>query len=400
MVKSINVLVIWIVILVALVSCGVYRMPVKKRHPHHKHPHHKHPHHKHPHHKPNKSSSSSLPPLHAAKYNLKMTIPESLTNYLNIYYYGEISLGTPPQTFTVDFDTGSSDVWLPASSCSDSCAPHKMFNASASSTYVKRGATFSISYGDGSYAEGYTSHDNLVINGLAIEKQGFAEITDQSGFSGDRMDGMFGLGFSTIANTRLPTPMENAFAQKKLDQNVFAFYFNRNTNAGENAGGEFMIGGINSEHFTGPITYTPVTRKAYWQFTMNGMSVKGGRRRTTTVCQSGCQAIADTGTTLIIGPTRDVNALNKALGAKKGQDGSFTFKCERINSYPNLKLSIGGSELVLTPKDYVLVLDDGSCMSGLSGGSEDLWILGDVFLGAYYSIYDLGNSRLGFAKSR
>ena len=63
----------------------------------------------------------------------------------DLAYYGQISLGSPPQSLLFDVDTGSADLWAP-SDCPD-CDPGKaQFDPTASSTYFDTGQPFSVAY--------------------------------------------------------------------------------------------------------------------------------------------------------------------------------------------------------------------------------------------------------------
>ena len=92
---------------------------------------------------------------------------------------------------------------------------------------MPNGDDFSIEYGDGSSAAGTLVQDTIRIGDLVVENQIFAECTEfPANVTNYPMDGMLGLGFASIANTRANTVLDNLFAQKQITQTVFSFYLN------------------------------------------------------------------------------------------------------------------------------------------------------------------------------
>ena len=75
-----------------------------------------------------------------------------LENSYTTQYFGEISIGSPPQYFKLVFDTGSTDVWIPSKKClfSLSCWNHNYYDSSLSSTYQALETEFMVKYGSGS----------------------------------------------------------------------------------------------------------------------------------------------------------------------------------------------------------------------------------------------------------
>lgn len=238
----------------------------------------------------------------------------SLTNYLGAQYYGAIEIGSPKQEFTVVFDTGSSNLWVPSAKChlSLACFFHHRYQSSKSTTYQADGTSFSIQYGTGSM-QGFLSVDDVTLGDLTVKGQTFAEATKEPSitFLAAECDGILGLGFKEISVNRVEPVWYNLLNQKLVRKPVFSFWLNRNASKGEK-GGELVLGGVDPDHFKGEHTYTPVTRKAYWQFEMGDVLLGG---ESTGFCAGGCAAIADSGTSLLAGPVGIVAEINHAIGA-------------------------------------------------------------------------------------
>ncbi|KAJ0041655.1 hypothetical protein NL108_009069, partial [Boleophthalmus pectinirostris] len=267
-------------------------------------------------------------------------------------YFGSISIGTPPQEFTVLFDTGSSNLWVPSVHCSFldlACWVHRRYNSKKSSTYVQNGTQFSIRYGRGSLS-GFISGDTVSVAGLPVPKQQFGEAVKQPGitFAVARFDGVLGMAYPSISVAKVTPVFDSAMAAKLLPQNVFSFYISRDPLAA--VGGELILGGTDPQYYSGELNYVNVTRKAYWQIQMSGINV--GKQLT--LCKSGCQAIVDTGTSLIVGPVAEIRALHKAIGALPLIMGEYMIDCKKIPALPVVSFSIGGIMYNLTGDDYVM----------------------------------------------
>jgi saccharopepsin len=317
-----------------------------------------------------------------------------LSNFMNAQYFSEITLGTPPQTFKVILDTGSSNLWVPGSSCiSIACFLHTKYNSASSSTYKANGSEFSIQYGTGSM-EGIVSQDTLTIGDLAIRGQDFAEATKEPGltFAFGKFDGILGLAYNTISVNGIVPPFYNMIDQGLLDEPIFSFRIG----SSEEDGGEAVFGGIDHTAYTGSIDYVPVRREAYWEVELEQVSFGDE-----VLELENTGAAIDTGTSLIALPTDVAEMLNTQIGAKQSWNGQYTLDCSKVASLPDLSFYFNGKAYPLKGTDYVLNIQ-GTCISSftgmdinLPGGS--LWIIGDVFLRRYFTVYDLGRNAVGFA---
>ncbi|CAG2114010.1 unnamed protein product, partial [Medioppia subpectinata] len=139
-----------------------------------------------------------------------------LRNYMNADYYGLIGLGTPPQTFRIIFDTGSSNLWVPSPKCTScACIVHRKYYSAKSFIYVKNGTAFLIKYGMGT-AKGFLSTDMLTIGTGKVHNQTFAQMTSEPGpaFVLGGFDGIMGMAYQQLSVDNMVTPFQNMIAQE------------------------------------------------------------------------------------------------------------------------------------------------------------------------------------------
>ncbi|XP_029013051.1 pepsin A-like [Betta splendens] len=317
---------------------------------------------------------------------------ESMTNDADLSYYGVISIGTPPQSFTVIFDSGSSNLWVPSVSCSSqACQNHDQFNPQQSSTFTSNGESLSIQYGTGSMT-GYLGSDTVQVGGISVANQVFGLSQSEAPFMAQmQADGILGLAFQSIASDNVVPVFDNMVSQGLVSQAMFSVYLSSNSEQGS----EVVFGGVDNTHYTGQITWIPLTSETYWQIQMDSVTINGQ----TVACSGGCQAIIDTGTSLIVGPTSDINNINAWVGASTDQYGDASVNCQSIQNLPDVTFTLNGNAFTVPASGYISQTSYG-CNTGFGqGGSDQLWILGDVFIRQYYTVFDSQSNYVGLAPS-
>ncbi|XP_022631880.1 aspartic proteinase isoform X4 [Vigna radiata var. radiata] len=298
----------------------------------------------------------------------------------------------------------------------------------------------------------------------------------------------------------------NMIEQGQICHQIFSLWLNQDPI--EEMGGEIVFGGIDYRHFRGEHTYVPLSQKGYWQIDVGDVLVTSN---STGLCEGGCAAIIDSGTSLIAGPTSVVTQINHAIGAEgyvsfecksilhnygdsiwasliaglnpelvcsdiglcsnngfntmddvietvvhneswngspirespfcsfcnmivlwvqvqikqsnvkekafkyvdelceklPNPPGHSFINCNSISSMPHITFTIGNKSFPLSPEQYVLQFEEG-CSTVCYGGfvaidvpppQGPLWVLGNIFLGAYHTVFDYGNLRIGFAEA-
>ncbi|KAF9538354.1 hypothetical protein EC957_006892 [Mortierella hygrophila] len=254
-------------------------------------------------------------------------------------YYGTVMVGEPPQSFKIDFDTGSSRFILSTKDCTQ-CSGTTRYDSSLSKTFRLNSEdtpssssnttstagtlprypsskppqdpnAWHITYGDMSHAEGFLGRDHVTLGasfeststagagkkggrgGLTVQHQELALVTSESANFDEVIDGIMGLAFGALSSSSsssspssggttpskvVPTKtvFENMMTQGLVDRGVFSFYLGKSSRGG---GGEVIFGGWDPSRIEDghELVFTNVTRPKYWQINVENVFVSDHR---------------------------------------------------------------------------------------------------------------------------
>ncbi|KAF8311983.1 acid protease [Clavulina sp. PMI_390] len=299
-------------------------------------------------------------------------------------------------------DSGSSDFWVTATKCTiqgtnTACnAKLQTLGTASSSSFVDTKKAFSVTYGSG-FVSGDIITDNVVLAGLTLDAHtmGVASVesTDFGG-SSSITDGLMGLAQQGLSQQGTPTPVESLATAGTITAPITSFKISRL--ADQLNDGEVTIGGLDTTKFdsTTLVSVPNVNTQGFWEAALDAVTVNGQD-----LGLSGRTAIMDTGTTLMIVPTADADAIHSAIpGAASDGQGGFTVPCTTTAS---VAITVGGQSFSIDPRDIAFSpvnANDltGDCISGISAGQiggADEWLVGDVFLkNAYFSVDESKNT--------
>ncbi|RMZ88152.1 hypothetical protein DV736_g4615, partial [Chaetothyriales sp. CBS 134916] len=347
-------------------------------------------------------------------------------------YWLNLSIGTPPQPFRLQLDTGSSNLWVPNAdlricSATGGC-PGGAFNPSDSSTFtlVQEG-TFQIQYGDGTANTGDFFTDTVTIGDLNIAENimsiGLAnELIDGPQLQNDGQ-GLVGVGYrsnfagieSLATDTYIPPTVVSALvANQDISREAFSLWLDSQTDGQ----GSIIFGGVDPTKYTGDLValqtqqlYNGIANYTAFYVALTGISVKDeSGSRLLTPSDFAVPALLDSGTTLQMLPADVFKSISSGFGIVEG-----FVPCVYRNAPASLVYHFGGpsgpsievpiSSLVDLPgtsqaDSYTFADDTPACQFNAISESDNDVILGDSFMRSGYFVYDLENNVVAVAQAK
>jgi Eukaryotic aspartyl protease len=370
----------------------------------------------------NKEIRRDVPHLHRRQKSAEISIGNA-----QILYFINVTIGTPPQPFSLQLDTGSSDIWVPSTQ-SDVCIERRRacqlgaFDASASSTFVDLlQNAFQIQYVDGSQIQGDYIADSFGMgDGVNLKNMTMGLATQAS-----RGLGIMGIGYSAgesivaLDPTAVyPNIIDELVLQGVISSRAYSLYLNDLTADT----GNILFGGVDTNKYSGDLVALPVQPDAesgsLTSFTVAFTSLSvmdGAGTNQLTRDNIAVPAILDSGTTNTYFPDDLANAILEGFGVTTDQSLGNVVRCSLARASATILFGFGGpggptinvplAQFVtplITSDGSVPTFNDGAeaCSFGIYGAGNDPILFGDTFLRSAYVVYDLENNQVAIAQAR
>lgn len=352
------------------------------------------------------------------------TVSAALDNEILLYLIN-VTVGTPPQPFSLQVDTGSSDIWFPAVNADvcqqerDACALGT-YDFSKSSTYTDPGLPeFQIQYVDGSEIQGAYISDVLNVGNAKLTNMTMAAALS----SNDRGLGIMGIGFNSgeaeasgpggFTYPNVVSVMKNQGFINTLAYSLWLDDLKSNT-------GSILFGGVDTSKFHGDLVSLPIQLDTQtgtissMTVAWTGLTVRGGSTNSDMSPTSPQPAILDSGTTDTLLPDDIANAIFNGVGVLTDPSFGNVVRCSLANDDLTFSFQFGGQGgpiVNVSLAEFVtpLLTTDGSqptfrngdpaCSFAIDAAGNSPILFGDSFLRSAYVVYDLENEQIGIAQT-
>ncbi|CAI4220973.1 unnamed protein product [Auanema sp. JU1783] len=318
-----------------------------------------------------------------------------LKNIRNQRYLCTVSIGNPPQNYSLMLDTGSTHTWIVGKECTGStcdCADnyrkHK-YDAHESNSFVNVSEKITVRYLS-TQITGYAAQDDMSIQGISFPKQKIIVATElPESLGAEENDGLLGFAWQ-YTNNMVPF-IQNVLSQ--LHFPVFTIWLNKQEND-DGIGGMMTLGDFDIENCSPNVTFHPLSSKHQWNVLIEEVQI-GSYKSSVQV-----EGISDTGAPRIGCPEEPFNELVRQMNATV-VDGIVIVSCEDIHHFPDIQFIIGGINYKITSYQYTRRFHD-FCLANIlkMNTPRNLWLLGDPWIRSYCHIFDMGLERIGLSETR
>lgn len=325
----------------------------------------------------------------------------------DVGYFATIQIGSSNNNFKMLIDSGSSDTWVAGSDCS-SCSTQNKLGTQSSKSLKLSNKQYKISYGTGSVLV-HRAHDDMTVAGMTVKNMQFGVSTHETPEFGGKdipFDGLIGLGGSSLSVLGSKTVIDMMAEQNLVQQPVIGYRLGRVADGSNNNHGQITFGAIDSSQVSGSITeFDNQSNDGYWEVPLDDVSVGsksvlGSRRRRGSNTH---RATLDTGTSLIIAPKSQADAIHNAIhGASSDGQGGYEIPCT-TDATLSFTFS-GGHKFTINSRDLIFAgsnKNSGMCISAVSSGNaqgDSAWLLGAAFLKNVYFATNTKSNQIGLGK--